>query len=262
MLTSVAEFNVPIAIVWPQMPFLMLPSSYIPGQPGFQIDMTLTSEHASIVSRIRNELVLFHSLGNMIRFMRWTKAMRSKAGVKRSLPLTKKPNYLLLVNSFFGLETPKDLPPFAAAIGPILSDHYPLLLPSEPYPEFLYSHERVVYVALGSHIILKNEDAIKIIQGLIKAVDDDVVDGVIWSVSQGGRRDFDLDFVFALNNLGDTITFGNLLGGCHRNWLFTEFAPQRAILGHWSTKVYLTHGGGSSANEGLVITSSSLFPSL
>lgn len=232
------------------MPFLMLSSPYIPGQPGFQIDMTLTSEHASIISRIRNELVLFHSLGNMIRFMQWSKAMRAKAGVKYSLPLTSKPNYLLLVNSFFGLETPKDLPPLAAAIGPILEDQYQLLSPSGPYLGFLTSHERTIYVALGSHIILKNKDAVKIIQGLIQAIDEDVIDGVIWAVSGAGRRDFDLEYIFSLNDLGDTITFGDLLAGHHRNWLFTDFAPQRAILAHSSTKVYLTHGGGSSANEG------------
>jgi hypothetical protein len=121
------QFNIPIAMVWPQMPYLMLPCSYIPGQPGFQVDMTLTSEHASLWSRIRNELVLVRSLPIMIKLMRWTKQMRRNAGVNYSLPVTSKPNYLLLVSSFFGLETPKDLPPLVAAVGPILSDEYPPL---------------------------------------------------------------------------------------------------------------------------------------
>ena len=212
--------------------------------------MTLTSEHASFISRLRNELVLVKSLGNIIRLKKWTKAMRSKAGVKHSIPITKKPNYLVLVNSFFGLETPKDLPPFAAAIGPILSDSWPLLSPSEPYLEFLNSHEKTIYVALGSHIILRNEDAVKIIQGLIKAINEGIIDGVIWAVGIGDRRDFRLNTVFLLNDRGDKITFGELLQGKNPKWLFSEFAPQRGILEHNSTKAYLTHGGGSSANEG------------
>ena len=33
--------------------------------------------------------------------------------------------------------------------------------------------------------------------------------------------------------------------------MFPTFATQRGVLEHPSTKVYFTHGGGSSANEGL-----------
>ncbi|OOF96448.1 glycosyltransferase family 1 protein [Aspergillus carbonarius ITEM 5010] len=33
------EYQLPIAIVWPQMLYMMVPFSYIPGQPGFQLDM-------------------------------------------------------------------------------------------------------------------------------------------------------------------------------------------------------------------------------
>jgi UDP:flavonoid glycosyltransferase YjiC (YdhE family) len=36
------------------------------------------------------------------------------------------------------------------------------------------------------------------------------------------------------------------------DWMFPTYAPQRAILDHESTKLYLTRGGGSSANEGLI----------
>jgi hypothetical protein len=42
------EYRFPIAVVWPNMPFLMMPCSYIPGQPGFQLEGTLTSETASM----------------------------------------------------------------------------------------------------------------------------------------------------------------------------------------------------------------------
>jgi hypothetical protein len=232
------------------MPYLMLSSPYIPGQPGFQIDMTLTSEHASLYSRLRNELVLVKSTGNLIRLLAFTRSMRAKAGVHYQPQMTSKPNYLLLVNSFFGLETPKDLPPLAAAVGPILSDEYPPLSPDEPYIAFLEEHKRVVYVALGSHIMLKNTDAVKFVQGFSLALDQGIIDGVIWAVGASGQQEFDLDFEFTLNHGKDDIQFRNLLDNKSPNWLFTTFAPQRALLDHESVQVYLTHGGGSSANEG------------
>jgi UDP:flavonoid glycosyltransferase YjiC (YdhE family) len=37
----------------------------------------------------------------------------------------------------------------------------------------------------------------------------------------------------------------------HPDWMFPTYAPQRAIPDDESIKLYLTHGGGSSANESL-----------
>jgi hypothetical protein len=70
LLTRPPEFKIPVAIVWPQMPFLMLGCSCIPGQPGFQVDLTLTSEHASIWSRTRNELVLVWAVPNLLKLFK------------------------------------------------------------------------------------------------------------------------------------------------------------------------------------------------
>jgi hypothetical protein len=159
------------------MPFLMLGCSYIPGQPGFQVDLTLTSEHASIWSRIRNELVLVWAVPNLLKLFKWTKDMRQKAGVTYPLPITSKPNYLVLINSFFGLEIPRDLPPLAALVGPILADSYPPL--QEHYVSFLSKHKSIIYIALGSHVILKREDATKIVHGVLAPVEKGFIDGVI-----------------------------------------------------------------------------------
>lgn len=51
-----AEYNLPFAIIAPTMPALMIPCSYIPGQPGFQLEGTVTSETASMWLRIKNEV--------------------------------------------------------------------------------------------------------------------------------------------------------------------------------------------------------------
>ncbi|KAK6215052.1 hypothetical protein QIS74_08071 [Colletotrichum tabaci] len=43
------EIDVPIVFKWPQMPYPMAPKSYTPSQPGFRVDLTPTSEKASVV---------------------------------------------------------------------------------------------------------------------------------------------------------------------------------------------------------------------
>ncbi|GFG13109.1 UDP-glucuronosyltransferase 3A2 [Aspergillus udagawae] len=241
------EYKLPIAVVWPQMPYLMVPCSYIPGQPGFQLDMTLTSEDASMWSRINNELVVVRALPEALNLRKWTKAMRKRAGLNYLLPTPAKPDYLLLVNSFFGLEVPKDLPPLVAAVGPILADEYPPL--DDIHQRFLDRHAKTIYVALGTHIILPHADVRKIIQGLIQAIEAGLIDGVIWSVGKSGRQLFNTADQFTI--AGQTVCFGDLLDGKHANWLFPFFAPQRSILDHPHARIYFTHGGGSSANEGL-----------
>jgi hypothetical protein len=184
------EFGVPIAIVRPQMPFLMAPVSYIPGQPGFQIDMSLTSEYASVASRIRNEMVLFWALPALLKWMKWTQDMRTRAGVMHKSPSDPKPDYLVLVNSFFGLEAPKDFPPSIVPCEPILADSYPEL--NAQHAKFLNQHKRVLYVALGTHIILGGTDVTKILEGVLQALDQQHIDGVIWAVGSSPRKEFPL----------------------------------------------------------------------
>ncbi|KAH0055904.1 UDP-glucoronosyl and UDP-glucosyl transferase, partial [Aureobasidium melanogenum] len=75
-----------------------------------------------------------------------------------------------------------------------------------------------------------------------------LIDGLIWAIAEHGRRDLDRDQKFH----GDSnINLGQLLENHHSNFLFSTFAPQRAILDNKSVVLYFTHGGGSSANEAL-----------
>ncbi|GKT92028.1 UDP-glucosyl transferase family protein (cytochrome P450) [Colletotrichum tofieldiae] len=242
------EFNVPIGIMWPQMPYLLAPVSYIPGQPGFQVEFTPTSENASMWSRIRNEMVLLWALPHIIAWAGWTRKMRKRYGVDHSIPLASKPNHLVFINSFFGLEPAKDLPPLMVPVGPLLSDEYPQL--DDTYEAFLKSHDKTIYIALGTHIALPNSDLNKILEGLIRGLDAGHINGVIWSVGQSPRKKFDRSRQLIRAD-GNKILVGDILDEKHPDFLIPFFAPQRAILEHPSTKVYLTHGGGSSANETL-----------
>ncbi|RKL44808.1 hypothetical protein BFJ72_g3459 [Fusarium proliferatum] len=198
--------------------------------------------------RFRNQLVIFKALPSIIKWVKWTKQIRQDARVNYPLPAPSKPNYLVLINSFFGLKVSKDIPPLVQAIRPILADAYPPL--SEPYEGFLEKHKKTLYLTLGTHIILSNHHVAKLVQGLVAAMDQGSIDGVIWSIPEAARRDIDTSHQFS-GTSGKGFTFASLLKGEHSSFLITTFAPQRVILDHDYTVIYLTHGGGSSANEGL-----------
>ncbi|KAF6838957.1 UDP-glucosyl transferase family protein (cytochrome P450) [Colletotrichum musicola] len=243
------ECAVPIAVVWPQMPYLLAPASYIPGQPGFQIEVCLTSERASLYSRLRNELAIIWAVPQFLSWKRWFTKLRRKEGAQYPvLPGGDHPHHLVLVNSFFGLEAPKDLPPLIAAVGPVLPDQYPAL--SGRYSHFLEAKRRVVYVSLGTNVVLPEHRLRELLQGLILALDGGCIDGVIWALKEKARKGLDLDLLIARAN-GRNYTLGELLDSKADDFLVPFFAPQRAILNHSHTKLFLTHGGGSSANEAL-----------
>ena len=242
------EYGVPIAVVWPGMPFGMLPCSYIPGQPGFQIPGTLTSEDASMGLRVRNELVVACGLGSIVKWMRWTRRMRRANGVFYPPRRMRKPDYLVLVNSFFGLEVARDLPPTCALVGPLLSPTSPPL--DEECRAFLEKHRGVLYIALGTHVIVSHVDAVKIISGVLRLLDEGTLDGVIWAIPHKSRQDLDVNYTFHTSK-SDAVHLSSILSNTHPSFHTTPFAPQRAILSHPSTKLYLSHGGSSSANEAL-----------
>ncbi|KAF4907180.1 Ecdysteroid UDP-glucosyltransferase [Colletotrichum viniferum] len=133
-------------------------------------------------------------------------------------------------------------------VGPILSDEFAGL--DDMYLDFLESHDKTVYVALGTHIVLPDEDLAKLIRGLVMSLDMGHINGVIWSMPTAAKRRADTWASFE-RKCGSNLTVGDIVNGSHSEFLVTSFAPQRAILEHTSTRVYLTHGGGSSANEAL-----------
>ncbi|KAF4449133.1 hypothetical protein F53441_7529 [Fusarium austroafricanum] len=240
------QFNIQLASVWPQMPYAMAPVSYHPGQPGFQADGALTSEHASLSSRFWNEFVVLAALPTIVPWLIWTKRMRVDAGVNYSHSLLPKPDYLVLVNSFWGLEAPKELPPLMVPVGPILSDEYPSL--EDDLAQFLDSHDKTIYVCLGTHVNLPREELTKYLLGFIQAFDAGSINGVIWAIPRKPRANFDTSRPYHLSD-GSTLSVDDILNDTHPDFRLPVFAPQRAILAHTNTVLFLTHGGGSSANE-------------
>ncbi|GES84929.1 glycosyltransferase family 1 protein [Rhizophagus clarus] len=123
---------------------------------------------------------------------------------------------LIFVDAFFGFELPQTLPPNILEIGPIMSKEYPPLTPE--LSDFINGHKR------------------------------DMVDGVIWALSQTSKEDFSLTL-----NLtdGSQIQTASILNNEHPHVLITEFAPQFAVLNHTNTKLFFSHGGVASVHESL-----------
>lgn len=245
---DVARENcIPLVMMWPQMPWLMVPQPWIPGQPGTQT-RCLTSEKASYWDRIYDETYMLRWLPYLLKIQYQTRKIRRQAGVKLMPPMSKKPDYLLLVNSFFGIEPPKDLPPLLQVVGPVLADSYEPLNHAET--KFFSEKHAVVYVAFGTHMIPTVNDLETILKGLGEMMNNGFCDGVVWSMKDTARKQLDLTKGWTGDSL-QGLSWADLFDGKHRSWLFVEFASQRAILEHSSTILFITHAGPSSANESL-----------
>ncbi|KAF4960434.1 hypothetical protein FSARC_10494 [Fusarium sarcochroum] len=240
------EFRLPHAVMWPQMPWLMMPQKYIPGQPGMQ-QRCLTSEHASIYDRLFEMTFLLRSAPYFLRWLFWTKEMRRKEGVPPR-PKLSKPDYLVFLNNFYGMETPRDTPPLVHPVGPILADSYPSL--EGDVKNFVETHARVAFVAFGTHVILDDAKIFEIMNGLSDAIHSGAIVGVVWALSARSRGRLDASMKVPSSHLSH-LNLNQLFNNQHPAWYFATWAPQRAILEHTSTVIFVTHAGPSSVNESI-----------
>ncbi|KAF9875051.1 UDP-Glycosyltransferase/glycogen phosphorylase [Colletotrichum karsti] len=247
-----SDHDIPLAMLWPQMPTAMLHAPYIPGTPGLQIEV-LSSEYASLWQRFHSGIAIYTSALHYYRYLRWRKKMRLEAGVSRPLPSLRKPDYLCLVNSMFGLEIAKDVPPNVAAIGPVLSDEVKSI--AEPYASFLEKRRRVLYISLGTHVLLSWASLKKLLLGALAALEAGSIDGIIWPMRPMARKQMDCNSSIPVRlSQSQEIRYmsvSELLMGSHPSVLFVDFAPQRALLEDRRVAIFLSHGGPASANEAL-----------
>ncbi|RMZ85086.1 hypothetical protein DV738_g102, partial [Chaetothyriales sp. CBS 135597] len=244
------EYDIPLAMHWPQMPTAMLPAPHIPGTPGLQVDV-LTSEFATFWQRLRNALLIYTSLPWYLSYLSWRRQMRKSMGVSHPLKAQHKPDYLCLVNSFFALEAAKDLPPNVAAIGPVLSDEFPRL--NEPFVSFLSSRSAVLYISLGTHALLSHDILVRLISGALSALDSGLIDGIIWSIRPMAKRQLRLaesvEWTLLSDQSSSSVSVTAILNNKVPSLLVTDLAPQRAILEDPRTVAFISHCGSSSTNE-------------
>ncbi|KAL4967100.1 glycosyltransferase family 1 protein [Aspergillus stella-maris] len=241
------EFNIPIAVHYPQMPIQMAPQKYIPGMPGTQLKH-LSSEHASLWDRIKEEYHVVQLLFAMKDYILFQRRMRRAEGLGPRPP-PRKPDYLVLVNSFFGLEVPKDLPPLMIPIGPVLADSFPSLDSSPNIRQFLDSHSRVIYVAFGSHVELPLWRVQRLIRGLHQALESGHIDGVMWAWKDRSPALRELGNETLVEPGFQKLDVGVALNNQDPRFHIAGWVPQRAILSHPNVRLYLSHCGASSTME-------------
>ena len=127
----------------------------------------------------------------------------------------------------------------------MLSDKYPSL--TRKLSSFVNSHERILYVNLDARgLTTENNDIL--LQSFIEAINEKIVDGVVWSLPRS-----------SFNNLSSTLKLADgtlihthsILNNNNPDIYVTGFTPQFAILKHNNTKLFLSNGDSVSSYESL-----------
>lgn len=243
-----AKWKIPVASNHAQLPKHVAPAKHTPGIPGLQ-QKYISSEHATLRERIYEELWSLKFMWSLKDLIIANGKMRKSHGVAPNKP-QKHADHLMLVNSCFGIELPKDLPPLVVPCGPILSDEYSPMGELEP---FFNEHKKVMFVAFGSRCNLPHWRAKRLIKGMHNAMRSGYIDGVVW-----GLR---VDKVSLGNSNGDgkdeedhgtsPFSYNSILQNQNPHWKIIPWTPQRAILDHPSTALFISHCGGSSTMEAI-----------
>lgn len=203
-----------------------------------------TTEFMSLKERIDDLIINPLKYTIMLRESIHTqRKMFKNFGLKPALQAYRKSqDSIKLVNSAFGIEQGRPIGPLVELVGPILPKSYPVLTPS--LQSFLESHKRVVYVAFGQHAVGSQSDGRLVITGLLEALEENNIDGIIWA-TRGVNNLFPNYVTTKSNTTYDIQTFYQGTD----NVMLVNWVPQMAILHHPSTNLFITHGGAGSLYE-------------
>ncbi|CAB4392634.1 unnamed protein product [Rhizophagus irregularis] len=222
---------------------MMEPKSY-KSDPIFGCNISLENE--SFFERFRCTLIQPLKIAYAYKpFVRQLNDIRDQMNIKSVSEIVPKVS-LALIDTFFGFELPQSTAPNVQEIGPVLSEEYPPLTPE--LSDFINGHKRVLYVAFGTRFFATIENNTKILQSLIEAINNKIVDGVIWALSETSKDEFNPTLTFTDGTQVQTLP---ILNNIHPHIHITKFAPQFAVLNHTNTKLFFSHGGAGSTHESL-----------
>ncbi|KAI8051950.1 hypothetical protein BDF22DRAFT_656084 [Syncephalis plumigaleata] len=209
--------------------------------------MPSTYEHASFFDRFYDTFLLpIRMIPTIIETASLQRGMALELGTEAYTSYEERWRHgLVLVNSFFGFETPRPLPPNTYMVGPLLPKEFTPL--SDELRQFLDAHERVVYVAFGSAMIVPRQRLSTILYALLAAHRDGLIDAVVWGLMRSGNHEESLLSTITID--GTTHSVADMRSGRHPVVRLLDRAPQRAILQHPSTVLFISHCGISSVYE-------------
>jgi hypothetical protein len=150
-----------------------------------------------------------------------------------------------IANSYVGLENARSIPSHIFPVGPIQSDDS-LNLP-EDLQSFMDSLGKVLYIAFGTMIKLPQDEIAKFLGIFQRAIDEGVLDGIIWGMPKNDLRNFPKFFTIS----NTKYSTAQIIDKTHDKIKIFNWAPQKAILNHKSTKVFISHGGLDSIYESM-----------
>ncbi|ORY01236.1 UDP-Glycosyltransferase/glycogen phosphorylase, partial [Basidiobolus meristosporus CBS 931.73] len=239
------DLGIPFTVQLPSLGILHSISDTITSS----LDVGSAAMDSGIVSRFnRNFKRRLMYLWKNWRFARIANRERVKVGAqaRKEFGFNNIDKGVMFVNSFFGIDKPKILPPNVHLVGPLLSSEYPALTPE--LQTFLDSRQKVVYIAFGTVAQLERSTITKILTSVLQLLEDKVIDGAIWPLSASATEEFPEEI--RVNNA--TIQVEQILKNQHEDIRILDFAPQFSILSHPSTVLFVSHGGLDSSNEALV----------
>lgn len=157
-------------------------------------------------------------------------------------------NAIKLVNSFWGMESPRPVGPFVEYVGPIIGTSYDEL--PESMAKFMDEHKRVVYTAFGQTYSPSGLEFEALLTGLLEAYESKYFDGFIWSFSMRSRQEPGLPKKITTQS-GKVYNVQDLFDGLYADLRFEAWSPQFAILHHPHCSLFISHGGASSIHESL-----------
>ncbi|KAI9596997.1 hypothetical protein BDF19DRAFT_437438 [Syncephalis fuscata] len=154
---------------------------------------------------------------------------------------------LVLVNNLLALEPARQLPSTTFLIGPAIPHKYASL--SSELSEFMDARKNVVYVGFGGNTILSRSQISTIISSLLVAYDDELIDGVVWGLMRTADNHDLIPETVTVNGVVHSIR--DMQSGKHAAVRLLNRAPQRAVLEHPSTRLFISHCGIASLFESL-----------
>ncbi|CAO0792335.1 unnamed protein product [Mucor circinelloides] len=174
------------------------------------------------------------------------KKARQEIDVQGFDPLARDSNVIKMINSFWGMESPRPVGPLVEYVGPIIGTSYDSL-PSH-LMQFMQQHQRVIYIAFGQMYTPNHQEFKVLLTSLLEAYEHGYFDGFIWSLSKSSRQGLPKQVE---TSSGKTYFVQELLDGSYTDLRFEPWSPQFAILDHDHCKLFISHGGASSIHESL-----------